>query len=60
MPTLIVHGDADRIVPFEISGKKSHALIKGSRLEVIAGAPHGFAATHAARLNELMVEFLRG
>lgn len=59
VPTLIVHGDADRIVPLDISAKRSHEMIKGSRLEVIAGAPHGFAATHAQRLNELMLDFLR-
>lgn len=58
--TLVVHGDADRIVPFDISGKKSAALIKGSRLEVLKGAPHGFAATHAEQLNALMLDFLRG
>jgi len=60
VPTLIVHGDSDRIVPLEISGKRAHEMIAGSQLEVIKGAPHGFAATHATRLNELMVEFLRG
>ncbi len=59
IPTLIVHGDADRIVPIDISGKKSHAAIAGSRYEVLAGAPHGFAATHAGKLSELMIDFLR-
>lgn len=59
VPTLIVHGDSDRIVPVEVSGNRSHQMIKGSRLEVLKGAPHGFAATHGERLNELMLEFLR-
>jgi non-heme chloroperoxidase len=59
VPTLIVHGDADRIVPLEVSGRRSHEMIKGSRLEVVAGAPHGFAATHAQQLNALMLDFLR-
>ena len=59
MPTLIVHGDKDRIVPFEVSGKRSHDMIKGSRLEVLKGAPHGFGATHAKPLNDLMLDFLR-
>lgn len=59
IPTLVVHGDDDRIVPIEVSGKRSHEMIAGSRLEVIPGAPHGFAATHAQRLNELMLDFLR-
>ncbi len=59
MPTIVIHGDSDRIVPFEVSGKLSHEMIKGSRLEVIKGAPHGFAATHAQKLSELMLDFLR-
>lgn len=59
VPTLVVHGDSDRIVPFDVSGKRSHEMIKGSRLEVLKGAPHGFAATHSQQLNELMLDFLR-
>ena len=59
VPTLIVHGDADRIVPFEISGKLSHQMISGSVLRVLKGSPHGFAATHAADLNAAMLAFMR-
>ncbi|HEV7990390.1 MAG TPA: alpha/beta hydrolase [Gemmatimonadaceae bacterium] len=59
MPTLIAHGDSDRIVPFEVSGKLAHAMIPGSRLELLKGYPHGFAATHAQQLNALMLDFLR-
>lgn len=58
VPTLIAHGDADRIVPIEGSAMQSHPLIAGSRLEVLKGAPHGFAATHAADLNALLIDFL--
>ena len=58
IPTLVVHGSADRIVPIDISGKKAASAIKGSRFEIIEGAPHGFAATHSATLNKLMLEFL--
>jgi peroxiredoxin len=58
VPTLIVHGDSDRIVPFEVSGKLSHELVAGSRLEVLAGAPHGFAATHTKELNALLLDLL--
>ena len=58
VPTLVAHGDSDRIVPFAVSGKRSHEMIKGSRLEVLKGAPHGFAATHSQQLNELMLDFL--
>jgi peroxiredoxin len=60
VPTLVAHGDQDRIVPIDISGRKSHELIAGSRYEVVKGAPHGFAATHAEHLNRLMLDFLRG
>jgi peroxiredoxin len=59
VPTLVVHGDADRIVPLEVSGKRAAASIKGSRLEVIAGAPHGLTATHGEALNALMLSFLQ-
>ncbi len=58
VPTLVVHGSADRIVPIDISGKKSAAMIADSRLEILDGAPHGFAATHSDALNQLMLEFL--
>ena len=59
IPTLIVHGEADRIVPIAISGAKAAVAIKGSKYEVVAGAPHGFAATHAEQLNALMIAFLK-
>jgi len=59
VPTLIVHGDADKVVPIDASARRAHAMVAGSRLEVIAGAPHGFAATHPEKLNPLMLGFLR-
>lgn len=59
VPTMVLHGDSDQIVPFEVSGKRSAQLLKESRLEVIKGAPHGLAATHAAELNALMLDFLK-
>jgi non-heme chloroperoxidase len=58
MPTLIAHGDSDRIVPFEVSGKLAHEMVPGSRLELLKGYPHGYAATHAQQLNALMLDFL--
>ena len=60
VPTLIAHGDADQMVPFDISSKLAHEQIEGSRLEVIKGAPHGFAATHGGQLSELLLDFLGG
>jgi pimeloyl-ACP methyl ester carboxylesterase len=58
VPTLVVHGDADRIVPYAASGKRTHDLIDGSRLVVIKGAPHGLNWTHAADLNRALLDFL--
>lgn len=59
LPTLVVHGDADRIVPIAVSGKRTHKLIKGSKLVTIAGAPHGLYWTHAEELNAALLEFLK-
>jgi len=59
VPTLIVHGDADRIIPLEVSGQRMPALVKESRLVVIKGGPHGLNWTHAEELNQALVEFLR-
>ncbi len=58
VPTLVIHGDADAIVPFEVSGKRSHEAISGSELVVIEGGPHGLNATHAAEFNEALLAFL--
>jgi pimeloyl-ACP methyl ester carboxylesterase len=59
IPTLVLHGDDDRIVPLEVSGKRTHELIKGSRLAVIKGGPHGLNWTHADEHNRALLEFLR-
>lgn len=59
VPTLVIHGDRDQIVPIEVSGALSAPMIPGARLEVVKGAPHGFTATHGAELNQLMLGFLR-
>src|SRR6478735_8894956 len=42
VPTLVIHGDSDGIVPFEGSGKRTHEAVAGSELVVVEGAPHGF------------------
>ncbi|NVZ64898.1 alpha/beta hydrolase [Pseudomonas gingeri] len=60
VPTLVIHGDDDQIVPFEATGKLAAAMIPGARLKVYAGAPHGFAATHGQALNEDLLAFLAG
>ncbi|MGV4967014.1 alpha/beta fold hydrolase [Priestia aryabhattai] len=59
IPTLIIHGDSDEIVPFEYSGKRTHEAIPGSKLALIKGGPHGLNATHAHEFNEALLSFLR-
>jgi len=58
VPTLVIHGDSDGTVPFEVSGKRSHAAIAGSELVVVAGAPHGLNVTHAEEFNAALLAFL--
>lgn len=58
VPTLIVHGDSDGIVPFEVSGKRSHEAIAHSTLVLIKGGPHGINATHAEEFNRALLDFL--
>ena len=58
VPTLVIHGDSDAIVPFEISGRRSHEAIENSSLAVIEGGPHGLNATHADQFNRALLDFL--
>jgi len=58
VPTLIVHGDDDRIIPFGVSGKRMPEMIKGSRLVVVKGGPHGVNWTHAEEINRELLYFL--
>lgn len=58
VPTLIIHGDADQVVPFEATGKLAAEQIRGAQLKVYPGAPHGFAVTHADQLNEDLLAFV--
>ncbi len=58
MPTLVIHGDADRIVPLAASGKGTAEAVKGSRLAVIEGGPHGLTWTHAEKVNRELLAFL--
>ena len=58
VPTLVIHGDSDAIVPFEVSGARTHKAIPGSRLSLIKGGPHGCNLTHAAEFNKSLLEFM--
>ena len=59
MPTLVIHGDDDQIVPIDLSGRASAALVRGATLIVYSDAPHGLADTHKDRLNQDLLGFLR-
>ncbi|HEY1160518.1 MAG TPA: alpha/beta hydrolase [Terracidiphilus sp.] len=59
VPTLIIHGDDDQIVPINASALLSAALVKGSRLKVYPGAPHGLCSTHKDQVNADLLAFIR-
>ena len=58
VPTLVIHGDSDRIVPFSAAGQRTAKLIKGAELVVIKEGPHNVAWTHADEVNAALVKFL--
>ena len=58
IPTLVIHGDSDRIVPLPISGYRTAKMVKGSTMVVLKDAPHGFTWTHAEETNQALLEFL--
>ena len=60
IPTLVIQGDADRILPIDSTGRLLHEIVEGSRLVVCEGAPHGLLWTHAKEVNAELVEFIRG
>jgi non-heme chloroperoxidase len=59
VPTLVIHGDADRILPIAATGTRTHQSVKGSRLVVVEGGPHGLTWTHPEKVNPELVSFLR-
>jgi non-heme chloroperoxidase len=59
VPTLILHGDDDQIVPIGAAALRSSKLVKNATLKIYAGAPHGLADTHKDKLNADLLEFLR-
>ncbi|MCC6290282.1 MAG: alpha/beta hydrolase [Chitinophagaceae bacterium] len=60
IPALIVHGDNDKIVPFETSSKRAAAMLPHADLAIYEGAPHGLFYTHRERLNADLLNFLAG
>ena len=59
MPTLVVHGDDDQIVPIDASGRASAKILKNATLKVYAGAPHGLGDTHKDQLNNDLLAFVK-
>ena len=59
VPTLVVHGDSDAIVPIEVSGSRTHEAVAGSELRVLAGGPHGTFASHTEEFNAAILDFVQ-
>jgi non-heme chloroperoxidase len=59
VPTLILHGDDDQLVSVDNNARASHALIKGSKLIIYKGGPHGVTDTHKDQVNQDLLKFLK-
>jgi pimeloyl-ACP methyl ester carboxylesterase len=59
VPTLVIHGGADAIVPIEGSGQRTHRAVAHSKLVLVDGAPHGLNVSHAQAFNDALLSFLR-
>ena len=59
VPTLVIHGDDDQIVPINVGGLRSSRMIKGATLKIYKGAPHGLMTTHKEQFNTDLLEFTR-
>jgi non-heme chloroperoxidase len=60
VPTLVMHGDDDQIVPIADSALISSKLVKGATLKVYPGLPHGMCSTHPEVINPDLLAFIRG
>ena len=58
VPTLVIHGDSDAIVPFEVSGKRTAATIPGAETVILKNGSHGVTTSHAKELNQALLAFL--
>jgi non-heme chloroperoxidase len=59
VPTLVLHGDADRILPISASGNRTAKLIKGAHLAVVKDGPHAITWTHAEEVNRELLDFMK-
>jgi non-heme chloroperoxidase len=60
VPTLVMHGDDDQIVPINDTALLSVALVKGATLKVYPGASHGLCSTHKNQVNADLLAFIKG
>jgi len=60
IPTLVIHGTGDEIVPIDTAGRAAAKAIKGATFKEYDGAPHGLLATHAEQVNRDLIDFLKG
>jgi non-heme chloroperoxidase len=60
VPTLLIHGDDDQVVPFGASSQLSSKLVNGAMMKIYPGAPHGLCSTHKDQVNEDLLAFIRG
>jgi non-heme chloroperoxidase len=60
VPTLVIHGDDDQVVPISVGGKRSARMIRNATLKVYPGAPHGLMSTHRGRFHADLLAFARG
>lgn len=59
VPTLVIHGEEDQIVPLEVSGERIPTIVPHAKLHVVKDGPHGIIWTHAVEVNKLLLEFLK-
>ena len=60
IPTLVLHGDDDQIVPIDIASRRSVKILPNANLKEYAGALHGMCVTHANQVNADLLAFLKG
>jgi non-heme chloroperoxidase len=59
VPILVIHGDQDRVLPYEATSRRLPALLKNARTTVIAGGPHAIIWTHADEVNQALLDFIQ-
>lgn len=58
VPTMVIHGDSDRILPIAATGHRTRGMLPGCKYVEIKGGPHGVLATHADEINRALMDFL--